>query len=91
MHHLFAGFNSLTSTDTIAGSATDPAADGTDLGIHRWVVGSAATHTPGGDSIDGAANAEGAARVTLKVRRKACKKIAFCSTAHAYSIITSAK
>merc|ERR1711860_361481 len=63
--YLLVGFDDLTSLDLIAGSAADPAADGSDLGVHRWVVGATSTHTPGGDAIDGAANAQGAARVTV--------------------------
>lgn len=56
---------SLASLSAIAGSAADPAANSADLSVHRGVVGATATHTPGSDTIDGAANAQRATRVTL--------------------------
>ena len=58
---------SLTSLSLVVGVGADPGADSTNLGIHRWVVGTTSRHTPGGKTIDGGSNREGTTRVTLKM------------------------
>ena len=58
-------FSELASLSTIAGGAADPAADSSNLGIDRWVVGATATHSPGGHTNKRASNSQGATRVSI--------------------------
>ena len=55
----------LTSLSSIASGAANPGIDSSVLSIDRGIVSATSRHSPGGHSIDGAANTEGATRVTI--------------------------